>query len=258
MSQTMRRRKLLTPFIIAAVLLCLPVIAAVSFFLPQYHTFTALGEIVPMREIGVNGSVHFVYVQEGVTTNFFEQIVIIRNYPDAQFSPADKNSKRHFDAYIDFEEEARNDTILHALQSASELTDSGQAEDQWRDRLALLIEETSDLYGDSIGLMLGIGLIEEATGEDFSRGGNIVIAGTGTLEEDHTVGSVGGIRNKLRTAEKYEADIFFVPHDIHTYEYEGLSNEEEAAQVVQELGLQLQVVPVSSLEEAVAYLRSLQ
>jgi PDZ domain-containing protein len=105
--------------------------------------------------------------------------------------------------------------------------------------------------------MLGIGLVEEAQNEDFSNRGAYVIAGTGTMEANHTVGSVGAIRDKLRTAEKFGADYFFVPKDKDTFVYYGLSNEEEAVAVSRDLDLKLTIVPVATLEEALLFLRDL-
>lgn len=243
-------------WLIAPLLIALPAAVAAVFYVPRYDSFTAMGDVVSVREIGVEGNVHFVYVVEGITRNYYERLSVKRAYPDAQFEPADRDARDGFEEDLAYEEEARNDTIRHAVESAADLTDGESADGKSEDRLALLIEETQQYYGDSIGLMLGIGLLEEESGEDFSRGGAIRIAGTGTLEEDHAVGSVGGIRDKLRTAEREGVDLFFVPRDRQTYEYFGPSNEEEAEQAAQELGLRLQVVPVASLEEAVAFLRS--
>jgi Lon-like protease len=100
-------------------------------------------------------------------------------------------------------------------------------------------------------------LVEEEQHLDFSGNGRYVIAGTGTMEADHTVGSVGAILDKLRTAEKDGADYFFVPKDKEHFYYEGLSNEEEAALVAEELHLRLQVVPVETMEEALDFLKKL-
>jgi Lon-like protease len=69
--------------------------------------------------------------------------------------------------------------------------------------------------------MLGIGLVEEAQKEDFSKSDTYVIAGTGTMEADHSVGSVGAIHDKLLTAEKFGTDYFFVPKDKETFAYVG-------------------------------------
>lgn len=251
-----RKRQFRAHWVIALLLIALPVTVAVFFYLPRYDSFTAMGDIVQVRELGVNGSVHFVYVQEGITRNYYERLSIKRTDPEVQFTRVDADARDGFEEDLAYEEEARNETIRHAVQSAAELTNDEASGVEAEARLAMLIEEAQEYYGDSIGLMLGLGLIEEASGEDFSRSGALVIAGTGTLGEDHGIGSVGAIRDKLRTAEREGVDLFFVPRDRDTYEFYGPSNEEEAEQAKRELDLRLQVIPVANLEEAVAYLRS--
>ncbi|MBB3112402.1 PDZ domain-containing protein [Paenibacillus phyllosphaerae] len=250
-------RKSYRHWIIVLLLLLIPFSIAVFAYWPHYYSFTSRGEIVAVREIDVDGSVHFVYVQEGITRNRYEKYSIGLRDPEAVFTKVDASAKDDFGAMLEFEEDLRDETIHHAFDSASEVTSAPATEDGRDERLQQLIDETSGYYGDSIGLMLGIGLVEEAQREDFSQGGRIIIAGTGTLEADHTVGSVGAIRDKLRTAEAAGTDIFFVPKDKETFLYLGISNEEEAEQTAEELNLTLQVVPVATLEEAIAYLQQL-
>lgn len=251
-----KKRKIGLHWIIAFIFLLIPVSVCVYYYIPQYNRYTALGEIVSVREIGVQGSVQFVYVREGVTRNLYEKQAVSKALPDARFYPADSSA---LDDLADTEsvgEEARNETIEHAIDSTIDLSDVPATEEEKDAELSRLIKATSRYYGDSIGLMLGIGLVEEKEHLDFSQNGEWTVAGTGTLEADELVGSVGAIRDKLRTAEQSGADIFLVPKDKDTFLYEGLSNEEEAQQVAQELHLHLQVVPVASLSEAIAYLKS--
>jgi len=247
-------RRLRPEIIVFVLLLLIPIGAAAYFFLPAYHQFSAMGQIVPVRDIGIAGSVHFTYVSEGYTRNLYERIGIKRNFPDAEFTPADASENEFYAEAVEAGEEARNETIRNAIMSADKEAEQHASEEQLEERLRILIEETSTYYGDSIGLMVAIGLAEESRHADFSRGGQYVIAGTGTLEEDFSVGSVGSIRNKLRTAERAGADVFFVPRDREYFWYEGLSNEEEAELVADELHLRVRVVPVASLEEALDFL----
>lgn len=247
-------------FLIVGILLLLPIGAAVYYFKPQYYQFSALGEIVSVQEIGVEGSVHFTYVNEGLTRNLYEKISVERQIPDAVFEPADSSVTDEYTEMKEIGEELRNETIRNAVLSAETEAgsdDPASEEDVIEDRLQALIEETATYYGNSIGLMLAIGLAEETQHRDFSRNGKYIIAGTGTLEEDYTVGSVGSIRDKLRTAERDGADYFFVPKDKENYLYEGPSNEEEAGQVADELHLRLRVVPVATLDDALDFLENL-
>lgn len=252
-----RRRKIGRHWIIFAILLLLPLSVAVVGYLPRYYSFTAQGEIVPVSEIGVDGSVHFAYVVEGVTKNLYEKYSVWQAYPDAHFTRVDSSYDDDIEELRDIGAEMRNETIRHAVDSAANASDELLTDGDRDARLARLFEETANYYGDSIGLMLGIGLYEESEREDFSKGGLYTIAGTGTLEEDYSVGSVGSIPDKLRTAEAQGADIFFVPKDKETFFFDGLSNEEEAQQIADELHLRVRIVPVSTLEEAIAFLKQL-
>lgn len=252
-----RKRKIGRHWFIVAFLLLIPVSVAVFGYLPRYYSYTAMGEIVPVQEIGVDGSVRFTYVVEGVTNNWYERYSVGQTYPDAQFTRVDSTYDDDLEELRDIGADMRNETIRHAVDAMTAVSDEPLTDDERDVRWASLIEETSNYYGDSIGLMLGIGLYEENEQVDFSQGGRYTIAGTGTLEEDYSVGSVGSIRDKLRTAEAQGADIFFVPKDAETFFYEGLSNEEEARQVEDELHLRVRIVPVSTLEEAIDFLKNL-
>ncbi len=252
-----REKRVRLEWIIALLLLLIPIGVVAYLFYPSYYWFSGKGDIVSVQEIGVDGSVHFTYVNEGITSNAYERFAIRREVPDAEFEPAYAGVDEAFEEELELAEEARNETILHAVLSADAAAEEPATDDELQSRLDGLVEEAGDYYGDSIGLMLAIGLAEEAGHTDFSQGGKYVIAGTGTLEEDFHVGSVGAIRNKLRTAENAGADIFFVPKDAETYDYGGPSNEEEAQQVMEELKLRLQLVPVETLDEALSFLENL-
>ncbi|TFE25947.1 hypothetical protein [Cohnella luojiensis] len=262
MSELATPRKRIRPeIIIVSLLLLLPISVAVVFFLPRYYVFTAPGEIVSVQELGVDGSVNFTYVREGFTKNLYERWSTKQAFPDAEFVSADASVEKDFSDMQDMGEDYRDETIRNAITSADDEvgsdTDTEEPAGEFEQRLEALIEESTDYYGDSLGLMLAIGLVEEANQEDFSANGHYVIAGTGTIEADHTVGSVGSIRDKLRTAEQFGADYFLVPKDKERFYYEGLSNEEEASLVAEELGLTLQVVPVDTLDDALDFLRTM-
>lgn len=93
--------------------------------------------------------------------------------------------------------------------------------------------------GPSAGLIFSLGVIEKMTGEDLVRGRKI--AGTGTIDIDGRIGAIGGIENKLIGASRIGATIFLAP----------ISNCEDIEHVPDGL----QVIPVSTLKEAVEVLR---
>lgn len=105
----------------------------------------------------------------------------------------------------------------------------------------------TNVGGPSAGLLFALGIVELLDGD--GRGGDLtggeVIAGTGTIEADGTVGAVGGVALKTQAAARDGATVFLVPR-------------EECADAAAELPDGLRLIPVSTLKGAVSALRSLQ
>lgn len=93
---TTKRRRIRPDIIIVSLLLLIPLGVATFCFLPRYYVFTAPGELVSIQDVGVNGSVHFVYVYEGYTRNLYERWSTQRSVPDAEFVPADASVVAEF------------------------------------------------------------------------------------------------------------------------------------------------------------------
>ena len=74
--------------------------------------------------------------------------------------------------------------------------------------------------------------------------GGKVIAGTGTINLDGTVGPIGGIKEKIVTAVKNKVDIFLCP-SVHF---------KEAKEVYDTLDTKMELVSISTLREAITYL----
>ncbi len=68
-----------------------------------------------------------------------------------------------------------------------------------------------DVGGPSAGLMLTLGIIDLVGDTDLTDGA--VIAGTGTVDADGTVGPIGGIPLKMIAARDIDAELFLVPAD---------------------------------------------
>ena len=96
--------------------------------------------------------------------------------------------------------------------------------------------------GSSGGLILTLGIYSEITGTDLLKGRNI--AGTGTIDIDGNVGEIDGIKYKIAGAVKDKMDIVLVS----PYNYE------EAKKVVEENKYDIELVEVSTFEEAINYL----
>ncbi|TJY42396.1 PDZ domain-containing protein [Cohnella pontilimi] len=108
-----------------------------------------------------------------------------------------------------------------------------------------------DVGGPSAGLMMSLEIIAQLSGEDLTHGYRI--AGTGTIEESGKVGQIGGIQYKLMAADKEKADYFLVPYDKE----QGLLNWKDAEKTVKNLKLNVKLVPVSTLKEALDFVRKL-
>lgn len=69
----------------------------------------------------------------------------------------------------------------------------------------------SDVGGPSAGMMFSLAIIDKLTPGDLTSG--TVVAGTGTISEDGTVGPIGGIAHKVRAAADEGAQLFLAPEE---------------------------------------------
>jgi len=109
--------------------------------------------------------------------------------------------------------------------------------------------DTGVIGGPSAGLVFALTLLELLEPEELLDGR--IVAGTGTLARDGTVGAVGGVRQKLAGASaprdgSAPAEVFLVPA--------GNLDDARAARVAEDV----LVVPVATLEEALEALRTLR
>ena len=98
--------------------------------------------------------------------------------------------------------------------------------------------KVSKTGGPSGGLVFSIGLVELLTEKDLMQGRHI--AGTGTITDGGVVGPIGGINEKILSAKKVGATIFFAP----------VGNAEEIANTPQGI----KVITVATLAQAISYL----
>ena len=107
--------------------------------------------------------------------------------------------------------------------------------------------ELADVGGPSAGLLFSLGIVDKLNG-DGSGGdltGGRVIAGTGTIDANGTVGAVGGVPLKTQAARRDGATVFLVPKD-------------ECSDARAELPDGLRLIPVTTLRSAVDALVSLE
>ncbi|MFD4320375.1 S16 family serine protease [Streptomyces sp. NPDC058548] len=105
----------------------------------------------------------------------------------------------------------------------------------------------ADIGGPSAGLLFSLGIVEKLDGD--GAGGDLtggrIVAGTGTIDADGTVGAVGGVSLKTQAAARDGATVFLVP-------------KAECSDAQAELPKGLRLIPVTELSDAVASLKALE
>jgi PDZ domain-containing protein len=100
----------------------------------------------------------------------------------------------------------------------------------------------ANIGGPSAGLMFSLAVVDKLTTGDLNDGK--FVAGTGTIDSDGKVGSIGGITHKILAAREAGATVFLVPAD----------NCDEAKTAHED---DLQLVKVDSLVQAVDALNAI-
>ena len=97
--------------------------------------------------------------------------------------------------------------------------------------------------GSSGGLMMALSIYSAISGEDLLKGRDI--AGTGTIDINGNVGEIGGIKYKIIGAVNNGMDVVLVPSN----------NYEEAKKVVSENDYDIELVRISTFNDAIEYLK---
>ena len=92
---------------------------------------------------------------------------------------------------------------------------------------------------------MALSIYDYLTEEDLTN--NLKIVGTGTIDEEGNVGEIGGVKYKIKAAVKNDTDIFFVPKD----------NYEEAMEVKNTNNLDIKLISISNITDAINYLENL-
>ncbi|NUU64478.1 SepM family pheromone-processing serine protease [Paenibacillus agri] len=103
----------------------------------------------------------------------------------------------------------------------------------------------TDVGGPSAGLMFTMEIYNRLTPGDLTKGHRV--AGTGTIDADGVVGPIGGVKHKIVAADRAGAEFFFVP----------VKNYDEAKTKADKIGTAMKLVPVSTLTEALDYMKKL-
>lgn len=116
---------------------------------------------------------------------------------------------------------------------------------------------TQGVGGPSAGLMFTLSIYDQLNNEDLLKGR--MIAGTGTIEPDGSVGDIGGVSQKVVSADKSGAQIFFVPDNpvskANKKYYPKGNNYQEAKKMAKKLDSKMKIVPVKTAQDAIDYLK---
>ncbi|WP_339261692.1 SepM family pheromone-processing serine protease [Lysinibacillus sp. FSL K6-3209] len=120
--------------------------------------------------------------------------------------------------------------------------------------------KTEDIGGPSAGLMFTLEILNQLLDEDLTKG--YAVAGTGEMLIDGSVGRIGGIDYKIIAADRDGMEIFFAPDDEISPEMKAKypeleSNYATAVKTAKEIGTKMKIVPVKTVDDAIAYLKQL-
>lgn len=103
--------------------------------------------------------------------------------------------------------------------------------------------QAGDVGGPSAGMMHALAIIDTLTEGELTKGH--VIAGTGTIKVDGTVGNIGGIRQKVVGAEAAGATYILVPQG----NYDTALTAERST---------IEIVPIATIDDAIEFLEKLE
>ncbi|MGH8914701.1 MAG: YlbL family protein [Acidimicrobiia bacterium] len=98
--------------------------------------------------------------------------------------------------------------------------------------------QAGNVGGPSAGMMLSLAIIDTLSPGEMTKGH--IVAGTGTIQYDGTVGAIGGIRQKVVGAEAAGAEYILVPED----NYEAALTADRQT---------IEIVPVATLQDAIDF-----
>ena len=108
-------------------------------------------------------------------------------------------------------------------------------------KINIKIEENES--GASAGLIAALTIYNNLIEKDITNG--LKIVGTGTIDINGNVGSIGGVSYKLKSAVAKNADLFFVPKG---------ENYKEAMKIKKEKDYKIKIVGINTFDEAIMYL----
>ncbi|TLG80218.1 SepM family pheromone-processing serine protease [Vagococcus zengguangii] len=121
--------------------------------------------------------------------------------------------------------------------------------------------EIDGIGGPSAGLMFTLEIYEGLIDKSLRNGH--VIAGTGEIRSNGDVGMIGGIDKKIVAADKAGAEFFFAPSEDYSDEVlkenpELKNNYQVAKETAEKIKTKMKIIPVKNVEDALAFLKTLE
>jgi len=111
-------------------------------------------------------------------------------------------------------------------------------------KLEVIVDKNES--GSSGGLITALSIYNSLVPNDITH--TLTIVGTGTIDLDGNVGSIGGVEYKLKSAVKKNAALFIVPKD---------ENYNEAIKLKKENNYDIEILGVSTFDEVIEYLENI-
>ena len=123
-----------------------------------------------------------------------------------------------------------------------------------------VVFQSDEIGGPSAGLMFTLEIMNQLVEEDLTKGYRI--AGTGEILQDGTVGRIGGVDLKVIAAADENVDFMFAPDDELSDELLASNpdletNYQTAIRTAEEKNLDIEIVPVKTIQDALDYLEKL-
>ncbi|MBP1968211.1 PDZ domain-containing protein [Virgibacillus natechei] len=183
----------------------------------------------------------------------------------------DGNDMQEADDLINYVEskEARDTISLEIVRGEETIIEDitlelfGEEEDRVGIGISLVTDRTVEvdpevvfssgrIGGPSAGLMFALEMYDQLTEEDLTRG--YQIAGTGEVDYNGNVLRIGGVDKKIVAADREGVDIFFAPNEGDAED----SNYQMAIETAENIGADMDVVPVDTFNDALSYLQEIE
>lgn len=164
----------------------------------------------------------------------------VKNY----INTLEEDSKVEVKVINDNKEYIRYAKIYRAEDNTLKIGISFKTTYDYETEIPVTVKMKDNESGSSGGLMMSLAIYNALTEEDITKGLNIV--GTGSINSDGIVEEIGGVKYKVLGASKKGADIFLCPKE----------NYEEAIAIKNKRDLDLEIVSVSTLSDAINYLNN--